>query len=164
MATGSVSAIDQDNWQLISTTSFNGSSQYTLQTDMAGAYKSLMVVWKAVSKESGAKSQIQFNTDTTDGNYSSMAWQAESTNNAASTTGLIIDATPDFSSNAGGYAIFDNCNSAIVPVITRDAGGRGTSGAKGVWHGYAAVNSINFRSQSGNSYTTGTVKLYGIAG
>ena len=131
---------------------------------MAGAYKSLMVVWKAATKSANARSQIQFNADTTDGNYSSMAWQAESTNNSASTTGLIIDGTPDFGSNAGGYAIFDYCNSSTLPVITRDAGGRGTSGAKGVWHGYAVVDSINFRSQSGDSYTTGTVKLFGIAG
>jgi hypothetical protein len=164
MATGSVSAIDQDNWQLISTTSFNGSSQYTIATGLAGAYKSLMVVWQASSKEAAGKPQIQFNGDTTAGNYSSNAWFTETTNTANSSNGLLIEGTADFSTEAGGYAIFDNCNSTVVPVITRNAGGRGTSGAQGVWHGYAAVTSLNFRSLGGQSFTTGTVKLFGIAG
>jgi hypothetical protein len=163
MATGSVSAIDQDNWQLISTTSFNGSSQYTLQTGMAGAYKSLMVVWKCASKDSLTVAQLQFNADTTSGNYSSDTWYSETGQASNSATGLVIEGGND-TSNQGGYAIFDNCNSAIVPVIIRMAGGRTTSGATGVWHGYAAVDSINFRSRDGYAFTTGTVKLFGIAG
>jgi hypothetical protein len=163
MATGSVSAIDQDNWQLISTTSFNGSSQYTLQTGMAGAYKSLMVAWQCSSKQGDAVAQIQFNTDTTSGNYGSTCWWSEAAVYQTSLTGLIIDGYNSLSAT-NGYAIFDNCNSSTAPVTTREAGGYSMSGASGIWHGYSAVTSVNFRSKDGQSFTTGTVKLFGIAG
>lgn len=164
MATSNVSALDQDNWQLISTTSFNGSSQYTLQTSMAGAYKLLMVVWKAASKDSSARPQVQFNTDTTAGNYSSNSWRTEGGEQVASDNGLVIAGSQSYGTNDGGYAIFDNCNSTTLPVIITAAGGKGSSGASGIWHGYAAVTSVNFRSAGGEAFTTGTVKLYGIAG
>lgn len=163
MATGSVSAIDQDNWQLISTTSFNGSSQYTLATGLAG-YKSLMVVWKAVSKSNNSKAMVQFNADTTSGNYSSTSWWTETTNISWVRNGMAISSSADFSTDEGGYAIFDNCNTSTLPVITRDAGGQGVSGAKGLWFGYTPVTSVNFRSQSGQEWNEGTVKLFGLAG
>jgi hypothetical protein len=163
MATGSVSAIDQDNWQLISTTSFNSSSQYTLQTGMAGAYKSLMVAWTCSSKEGAAVAQIQFNTDTTSGNYGSNCWWSEATVYQTSLTGLVIDGYNAITGPTGGYAIFDNCNSTTVPVITREVGGYSASGGAGAWFGYAAVTSVNFRSITGNAFVTGTVKLFGIA-
>lgn len=162
MATSTVSSIDQDNWQLISTTSFNGSSQYTLQTGMAGAYKSLMVVWTCSSKEANAVAQIQFNADTTSGNYGSSCWWGESGQYRTSLTGLIIDAYDSYTAT-NGYAIFDNCSSSTIPVVTREAGGYSMSDAAGVWHGYAAVTSVNFRSRDGQGFTTGTVKLFGLA-
>jgi hypothetical protein len=163
MATSSVSAIDQDAWQLISTTSFNGSSQYTLQTGMAGAYKSLMIAWQCSSKQSDAVAQIQFNADSTSGNYGSNCWWSEAGVYRTSVTGLVIDGY-DALSSTNGYAIFDNCNSTTTPLTTAKVGGYSMSDGAGIWHGYAAVNSVNFRSIGGQAFTTGTVKLFGIAG
>jgi len=166
MATGSVSAIDQENWQLISTTSFTSTNNYALSTGLGGVYKSLMVVWRSTSKDNQAKAMIQFNSDTTDGNYGSTAWWTETTNFNWVRNGMIIASSADFGSTTeSGYAIFDNCNQSVIPVITRDAGGQSGSGAKGLWLGYAPVTSINFRTTNASyNFHEGTVKLFGLAG
>ena len=62
MATGSVSALDQDNWQLITTTSPSAQTSFTLASGISG-YKKLMLAFSFIQNVNDGV-RMSFNGDT----------------------------------------------------------------------------------------------------
>ena len=80
-----------------------------------------------------------------------------------STTAIALTANVGFAYETG-YAIFENTNQSIIPVTVKVAGSNAVNVVTGLWTGYAPVTSVGFVDENGYSWTTGTIKLYGIAG
>jgi hypothetical protein len=157
MAVGTVSTVEQDNWQLIATNSPSAAST-TSFTSISG-YKTLMVAYKLTGlPDTTGLLYLRFNGDSTAGNYGANSWMQTTyfsrQNDRIPLTGNFADA------NQAGYVIINNTNSSI-PKIINDAASMSGFLTRGVYIGNA-VTSIEFAVSSPNSFS-GTVYLYGIA-
>jgi len=162
MATGTVSSVNYDNWQLIaSVTANSGTSTTTVVTGLTG-YKKLLLVWNDIVISSGSYLAIRFNSATT--NYIGGAWCNEynGTLIADSARGYVEAYTSTNYKN--GYAYIENALS-IAPKTYQgfgDTQGYPTSFG-GAWNSTDAITSVAMVPGGSQTFTSGTVKLYGIA-
>jgi hypothetical protein len=148
MATGTVSSITGDVWQQISTvTPTNGSTSATFSS--ISGYKTIMVVAQGIVPSAGEIPYLQFNGDSTAGNYQGQ-YQGVPMGNSISTA-------------FGKMAIvYDVTQSAPHKV---DAAVAATAGTLGLyfWAQATPITSITWTFLSGATFTgVGTITLYGI--
>lgn len=158
MATGSVSAIDQDSWQLIETkTSLNSTSINF--TGLAGAYKNLMMTWNVSTGNSYLS--LRVNGETGD-YYSGCCYTTDGLGAVNQTkTQLWLSNSPG--STHLGYVVLTNCNSTTMSKIITN--GWNTSGGGpfgGIYYSLSTVSSIQLEC-SGSNVSSGTISLFGQA-
>ena len=161
MATGSVSALDQDNWQLITSTSPSAQTSFTLASGISG-YKKLMLSFSFEQSVDNVPAKMQFNSDTNANNYGVTAVMYYVYAQWQSSNGAYVPLHGYQSEGAirtVGYITIDNANKDIPKVI--NGGGGKASVINGVYLGNA-ITSIVISMASGN--LTGSFNLYGIAG
>ena len=158
MATGSVSAIDRDGWQLIETkTSLNSTSINF--TGLSGAYKNLMMTWNV----STANNYLSFRINGETGDYySGCAYTTDGLGATNQTKTQFWLANNTGSTNIG-YLVLTNCDSSVMPKIVTN-GWNTTAGGPfgGVYYGSGTVTSVQLECSGGN-ISSGTISLYGQA-
>jgi hypothetical protein len=164
MAVGTVSAIEQDNWQLITTNTPSAASSSTF-SGISG-YQKLMVVFSGTFTASGAGTntefRLTFNSDTTAGNYggASVLWSGLGSYSAGSAYIPFTGYTENLGASSPilQYGIINNANSNIPKKI--ELGGSRTTTGTGMYIGNA-ITSISLAPGTGT--ITGSFYLYGIA-
>lgn len=145
MAVGTVSSINYDDWQLIATTALSGTS---VTFNNFSGYKTLWLVGNAI-KNSSTYVIIRPNNDTSASSYAT-SYTAGEYYLSDNTTGAV------------SFKIYD-CDRAIphkVEFFTNLSTGCNPGDA------YTAPNvitSIVVTTQTGATFTGGTIRLYGIA-
>jgi hypothetical protein len=145
MATGSVSALDQDTWQLIQTDTISSSTSTVTLSSTTG-YKKILVVGKAVGRN--GYPLIRPNNDSSAGSYS--AYPGDSTSFQIGWD------------NTGGafYCVLDDVNKTVPHRIE----GVQYSSNKTVeyWTNPVAITSVVLTNTG--TMSSGTIYWYGIAG
>lgn len=145
MAVGTVSSINYDNWQLITSTTPSGSS---VTFNNFSGYKTLWVVGN-VTKSDSSHTRIRPNNDTTVSSYA---------NAYAASAFYLIDGSP----RAISFKIYD-VDRAIphkVDFVTNIVGGETTN--SDAYTVPDVITSLVLSPDSG-TFTGGTLRLYGIA-
>ena len=151
MATGSVSAIDREEWQLITSTAATGTS---VTFNAFSGYKHLWLVGKAITKSSTDYVAVRPNNNSTSGNY------AQTYGSGTESKFLTYGSTA--SSQAVSFQIYDVDKTtpkkafasydASVPTLPQDA-----------FIDTVAVTSLVVYTNGGSAtFTGGTFYLYGI--
>jgi len=148
MATGSVSALDQDTYQLIATNTPTSGTTSTF-SGLSG-YKKYILVAESVTGTSGAL-RVTFNGSAT--NYISVI------NAVATETTFLVFALNN--TNVSAYINIENVNNN-GPKVTNGIDGGGYTLVSGIWNNTDPITSITVTRTT--AYTGGTIKLYGIAG
>jgi len=162
MATGTVSSIVGEGWQLISTITPTSGTSASLATGIAG-YKKLLVVWDRVMMSSS--SGINFTLNGSTSGYFGGSYTNEY-------NGQLIGSYTDIRTHGNitatdyihGYFYINNVLESVPKTIN------GMSDVTGYvitvdscWNNTDAVTSITVRSNNSATLTGGTIKLYGIA-
>lgn len=158
MAVGTVSSVEQDNWQLIATNTPSAASSSSF-TSISG-YKKLMLVFSGNRSDAEAF-WIRFNGDTTAANYggaSALYATANGTWNAGNAYIPFIGYVDGSTTGTVACAVIDYVN-VDTPKLMQITGTRTTVG-NGVYLGNA-ITSILVSTNVGTF--TGTLTLYGIA-
>jgi len=152
MAVGTVSAIEPNQWQLITSVTPSGTS---VTFNSFSGYKTLMLVGKGVTKSGSDYPRVRVNNDATAGNYATL-WS-----NGGQTGFLCQGAT----ASASGFVfrIYD-CDKEIPHRVDTAYDGAGNHAqATDAFVDPVIVTSLVLSNFSGASFTGGTVYLYGIA-
>jgi hypothetical protein len=152
MATGTVSSVTGDVWQLIASNTPTTSPTQIDFTSIAG-YKTIMVVFKGINTGASASISFTCNNDTTTGDY------AGGNNIGTETSIRVISNTTGV---RGGIAIIYDVDKS-VPHTAWVAGQ--VSADRSTAQAYlepAPITSIEARA-GGQTFTAGTIYLYGIA-
>lgn len=161
MATGTVSSLSGDNWQLVATnTPTSGTS--TSFTSLTG-YRKYRVIWSNLSFSGSASLMLRFNSDSNNYYIGAASGFTAATSEGWSTAAIL-----------SGYAT----NSHYGFIDVEDADKTFPKKMQGVWgdqgYGYGdvlngiyigsnAITSITLLDSSGNTISSGTVYLYGLA-
>ena len=161
MATGQVSSLTGDNWQLIATnTPTSGTS--TSFTSLSG-YNKFRLICSNLAFGGSADLLCRFNSDSGSNYIGSASGWSSATSNAWSTA-----ATLGGNSNTNHYAFIDIENvDKTFPKKIQGAWGDQANGygdvINGIYIGSSAITSISLQDSSGNTISGGTVYLYGLA-
>ena len=157
MAVGTVSSLEQDNWQLIATNTPSAAASSTFSS--ISGYKKLMLAF-TLTQSTNDRMWMRFNGDTTVGNYGGAADMYHSYGSWSSSEACIpiIGYVGEGAANSVGQYTIDNVNLSI-PKTMSGAGSKASVMA-GVYLG-SAITSILVSPSSGT--ITGTIYLYGIA-
>jgi hypothetical protein len=151
MATGTVSSVTGDVWQLIASNTPTTSPTQIDFSSISG-YKTIMVVFKQVNTGASATIAFTCNNDTNTGDYA-----------GGNTTGTetSIRVISNSAGVRGGMAIIYDVDKS-VPHSVWVAGDDAT---RSVNQGYLEANPITTISATagGQAFTAGTISLYGIA-
>ena len=165
MATGTVSTLEPNQWQTISTSTPTSGTAVTFSS--ISGYKTLMLAWSAVTTTAAsATGYIRFNSATV--NYASAYLTGADTVTVGAKNQVPIDSTNGLNNYYTGYITVNNViNSApkIFKGVSWDqyVGIVGT--IDGVWNDTSALTSITFTitGTTFSSSNTGVFTLYGIA-
>jgi hypothetical protein len=156
MAVGTVSTVEQDNWQLIATNSPSAASSSTFSS-VAG-YKKLMLVFKNMTTSVGGSMRLSFNSDTTAHNYMSNTFWGPNGQDYASSY-ILLGTYPYTTQPRGGYAVIENVNQSMPHTVNGASFDAFTIAAA-----YLVADPITSVTITGPGGTlTGTLSLYGIA-
>jgi hypothetical protein len=149
MATGQVSSITGDTWQLISTTTMAGAASYTVSS-LTG-YKTLMVAIAGNTKSAADALVVKFNGDTAIGNYARAGgiYAHFYLDNSTTTT------------HAAAFTIYDTNQSA--PHRLEITGQTGTQDSAGMYLDPTPITSFTITTDGTATLNAGTIKVYGIA-
>lgn len=164
MATGTVSSFTDDNWQLIQTS--NATSGTSINFTGIIGYKKLMLKWISVNLNSTGQLFLTLNNDTsyyatrTYGKFSYGTWDSWHT------TGKMQLCTTSYSNNFNGYITIDNALQvdAVKYMDGMFLDQSYSSVGEGGYMGTGPITSIQFKTDSGQTFSSGTLSLYGIAG
>lgn len=153
MATGTVSAIDRDEWQLISTQAMNGLNTHTFSS--LSGYKTYWIVGKGLTSATAAGINVTVNNDNSSASYVN-GWAVD---NASAGFQISVAVT---SSRAMSFQI-DNADKAVPHQVrtTTYASGYPTNPGD-AYVDPVVITSLKI-STGGVNFTGGTVYLYGIA-
>ena len=161
MATGTVSSLSGDNWQLVATnTPTSGTS--TSFTSLTG-YRKYRVIWSALTFSGSAVAMLRFNSDSNNNYIGAASGYGTSSSEGWSTAAIVAgtagtthygfidveDADKTFPKKMQGA--WDNQDIGVGDVLN------------GVYIGSNAITSITLLDSSGNTISSGTVYLYGLA-
>jgi hypothetical protein len=155
MATGQVSSITSDNWQLIAT---NTTTSGTTSSFSFSGYKRLLLTFNHTTAAS-AKAYMRFNGAST--NYGGGTWVNEYNGQFyVSNTYIGLDG---ISSTAhDGYAIIENATEGAPKIIKGASNDDGyVCSIDSCWNNTAALTSILITTAS--TFSAGSISLYGIA-
>jgi hypothetical protein len=164
MATSSVSALDQDTWQLVATNTTTSGTTSSF-TGLTG-YKKYMITYNNVSLTGSGSSYIQFNSDTGNNYFGGIS--------LGNTDGTFQNQRDRIKLNyyaivtiMNGYFIIENVNNGAPKLVTGQLNGRQNDDwhmlINGGWLTADTITSIVITA-GGNDFSAGTIKLYGIAG
>lgn len=154
MATGTVSSIDADNWQLISSQAMSGLSTYTFSS--LSGYKTYWMVGKGLTNGTAENVQIRVNGDTSGASYANI-WVADG--NGA---GFVV--TPSGTSTRAISFQIDNADKTVPHQVRTNTYASGYPASPGdAYVDPVAITSLTIRTTGGNTFSGGTVYLYGIA-
>lgn len=159
MAVGTVSAADPNQYQLISTQSATSGTSITFNS--LSGYKTYLLTVEHIYGASAMTLRVRFNSDSTAGKYTG-AWISSGAE-AASDTSIIIANGYSNARNSGYLYIYDALLSS--PKRVEGAVTMGDSSCafiQGIWFDTSAITSITVSSSS--TFSSGNIKLYGIAG
>ena len=159
MAVGTVSGIDQEEWQLIDSQALSGLTTKTVSS--ISGYKKLRIVWKSITTNSSANSYIRFNGNSTAGNYSGNAWWHPGGSSSYTNTEIPVE-TYNYTAQyaRSGYVEVSDANKAIAHTV--DGTGFDAYIIKGLFMDGNAITSVTFSSNT-STFTAGTLYVYGIA-
>ena len=163
MATGSVSALDQDTWQLIQTNATTSGTTSTF-SNLSG-YKKYLVTWEGVGR-SGGGGVVSLKFNSSSSNYFGGVVAAYNGDVGQNTNFSEIRCTLNGVTGAmQGFYLIENTNSG-APVKTvkgevTDGNGNYIQETRAGWINTDEITSIVFSSAAFNA---GSMKLYGIAG
>ena len=150
MATGSVSAIDREEWQLIESKAATGTS---LTFNAFSGYKHLWLTGKAITKASTDYVMVRPNNNSTQGNYAYA--------NSSGTDTRYYTAGNTASAQATSFKIFDVDKTTPKHVaVTYDASQ--PANEPDAFVDTVAVTSLVVYTNGGAAFTGGTFYLYGI--
>ena len=150
MATGTVSSINYDNWQLISTTTMAGATSYTVSS-LTG-YKTLRVAVEDCVKSVADHLIFRLNGNSAAGKYAGRG----------GTVGYYYLSGSASTASAGAFTIYDANQS--VPHSLEIPGYGGTIDSAGVYLDPTPITSFTITSDAGTAtLNSGTIKVYGIA-
>lgn len=149
MATGQVSSITGDTWQLISTTTMAGATSYTVSS-LTG-YKTLMVAIASATKGAADNLIVRFNGDTAVGNYA----------RAGGIQAFFYLASTTTTAHASAFTIYDTNQSA--PHRLEIPGYTGNIDSAGVYLDPTPITSFTITTDGAATLNAGTIKVYGIA-
>jgi len=153
MATGSVSAIDREEYILIATNSPTSGSTSTF-SGLSG-YKKYLIIANAITGTANCQIKATFNNNTS--NYFGML---------QATTAIYdgILCIHDSGASTGYFQLEVNyANSTTSPKICTGFDRPSCQVTYGYWNNTSAITSIELVRSTG-TYTGGTFSLYGIAG
>ena len=158
MATSSVSAIDQDAWQLIATNTPTTGSETTF-SGLSG-YKKYMLAFDSLTNSSGGGMGLRFNGSSSKYYGGTIIGYTSTYSSTFSYIHLYYNA-----SGLTGTVEINNANNGAPKTVDGVLNAQ-TAGeicfAKGGWLTTDAITSITIVANG--TYSSGTVKLYGIAG
>lgn len=163
MATGSVSALDQDTWQLIATNTTTSGSTSTFSS--LSGYKEYIIAYEGVSISADGSAKLTFNSNTSN-YYGGVHLQ--------NTSGYVENASNGLKLNysakrtlLNGLISIKNVNNGAPKIVEGylilQAGDDYPTNIKGGWTNTDAITSITITTASG-TFSAGSMKLYGIAG
>jgi hypothetical protein len=157
VAVGTVSGVSpEDQWQLIATNSPSAATSSSF-TSISG-YKQLRIAYKLTSTANGIFGYyLQFNSDSTMGNYGSVV-SLFTSNQVRNGDRMYISGYTETNASAGYATILDA--DKTTPKTLGAFGSQWSTAGSGVWMGSSAISSILFSNDSGTF--TGTIYLYGI--
>lgn len=150
MATGTVSSISADNWQLISSATPTSGANVSF-TSITG-YKTLMVAFKNVTSVSNAAPMIRVNSVSTAGVYADVYGNSTAFYLAYSTTGA----------KAGAIIIYD-ADKAVPHYVLKSSYDATVPDPNAWFTDPVAVTQLDLTANTGVGFSGGTVYLYGIA-
>jgi hypothetical protein len=158
MATGNVSALDRDTWQLIETKTSLGGSSINF-TGLAGAYKNLMMTWNILTGNSYLT--LRINEETGDF-YSGCCFTTDGLGATNQTKTQFWLANSTGTQNIG-YVVLTNCDLDTMPkIVTNGWNTTGGGPFGGTYYGSGTVTSLQLQN-SGGSINSGTISLFGQA-
>jgi hypothetical protein len=154
MAVSTVSTVDNETWQLISTNTPSAATSSTF-TSLSG-YKKYWIVWD-ITPSAGTTMKLTFNGDTS-AVYGGIAIYQYTT------TDWNLNYIPIWAYSAGalqqiGYTYINDADKSIPKVV--DTYGSLVSVGKAIYNSTSAITSMTITPATGT--ITGTIKLYGIA-
>ena len=115
MATGSVSALDQDTYQLIATNTTTSGATSTF-SGLSG-YKKYIIAWEGVTQDTSGNAYLQFNSDTGN-NYFGGIYLIDGTSNTFRNKRDRVKLTWDnFNTTMNGYISIENVNNGAPKLI-----------------------------------------------
>ena len=164
MATGSVSALDQDTYQLVATNTTTSGSTSTFSS--LSGYKKYILTFEGVTLSTNANAVLTFNSSTSN-YYGRAALWGENTYSGPAGTGIPLNYTTYINSMNGLYVIDNITNGAprTVKGIYNTGNSAGTTPITidGGWLDTSAITSMVVTLSTG-TFSAGSMKLYGIAG
>tara|TARA_R110000868_G_scaffold409929_1_gene696600 strand:+ start:20 stop:496 length:477 start_codon:yes stop_codon:yes gene_type:complete len=157
MAVGTVSGVSDDVWQLIATNTPSAVTSSTFSS--IPGYRKLMLTYQIPTLSTSSGLGLQFNGDSTAGNYGSTAGLYTTAGGARSNTRIC--ATSFSEASAYGFIVIADADKT-TPKWVENIGGQQVGYGSGVYFGTSAISSILVLTDSTQTMT-GTIKLYGIA-
>lgn len=156
MATGTVSSITYDNWQLVATNSITSGSSSSFS---CSGFKRLMFSWTGVSS---TNQHIYLTLNGSTSGYAGGAWINEYNGQFAQTTSRLYLSGISSDSHDGCITIEDTLSAAPKRMIGFGNDNGYTTSIGGSWNNTAAVTSLVF--QTGGTFSAGSISLYGLVG
>lgn len=160
MATGSVSAVDSDVWQLIETKSVSNGNTYTF-SNLSGAYKKLMLVFDTTAGYSSYPC-MRFNAD------DSAKYAGGPTNSDGSGSSnreknkIFLVASPVYDSQFNCMIVWTNTDQIAPKYVEAGVSNYAADLSNGVYLGTDPITSVTAFCGGGDNFGSGTIKLYGI--
>jgi hypothetical protein len=153
MATGTVSSVSGDVWQLISSvTPTNGATSVTFSS--VSGYKTIMVAITGIVTSASEAMFLQFNGDTTAGDY------------YANAAGIQLGRTFTAGGPQGRIAIVYDVDKSVPHRVDTTVSPSSSEAASSlnVWTTASPITSFTFAFLTSATFTAaGTIALYGIA-
>jgi hypothetical protein len=156
MAVGTVSSVNDEVWQLISSQTASTSAAITFSS--LSGYKKYMVIWKNVASPS-AVLRLKVNNDNTAGNYASSTQYVGDGNAQISQAHINLDGLAD--TIHSGLIVIEDADKSMPHRISSYASYLSSAATHAILN-IDPITRIDLYLSTGN-LTSGTVALYGIA-
>lgn len=156
MAVGTVSSVNDEVWQLISSQTASTSAAITFSS--LSGYKKYMVIWKNVVSPS-AILRLKVNNDNTGGNYASNAQYVGDGNAQVHQTHINLDGIAD--TLHSGLIVIEEADKSMPHRISNFASYLSSAATHAILNANP-ITRIDLYLSTGN-LTSGTIALYGVA-
>jgi hypothetical protein len=147
----------------LATTTLGSAASSVTFTSIPGTYKDLILVFDG-TPTSTADTILYFNSDTTNGNYSTVEMVGDGSSTSSSTflsTGAVYTSQrANFIFNIMDYSATDKHKTSL---IRNNAPANNVRARAYRWANTSAVTSVSFRTQSSTFAAGSTFSLYGVA-